>query len=130
MEIKSFKEFLLQESKIELNSISFDTMKGTSGTGLALEFSKEQSEKLISVLEKEPKLESFVKSVNKDYSGSIYVTYNDLMFSLYARDGIFRVGGSIWNSTNPDLKKPIDMSTIDDIKQELNINKFLKDLAK
>jgi hypothetical protein len=105
-------------------------MKGTSGTGLALEFSKEQSEKLISNLEKEPKLSTFLKSVSEDYSDSVHVTYNDLQFSLYARDGIFRVGGSIWNPTNPDDKKPTNMSTIIDIKEELNINKFLKDLSK
>lgn len=119
-DILTFKEFILSESTF--NGVEFDRMKGTSGNGLALVLSKEQNDKLIEFIESKAELKWLLRS-EKEYSESVHVKYKDFQFSLYPRDGVFRLGGDI--STGREY-----MSSIKELKENFNIDEFLKDLTK
>jgi len=106
-----FKEIFLNESKVTIYP-----NQGTSGSSLCKELSKNESDKAIKSLEKNPSnnLMDFLMSVDPDerYSEPLVIEFEGKLFTLYAANGQLRLGAGGSGFSTCDLVKNVNINSL------------------
>lgn len=118
--MSNFKKYLLTEDgKVRIEKSISKTKKLVAGTSLYKEFSKEQSKKILSALKnirnENDSVDNLIDSAkpSEKYSTTILVAYKAFRFTIYAANGVLRIGADgDHTSTSRVLDGQIDMEDL------------------
>jgi len=112
-EAEEYIKNLLESNR--LNEKTKATIHGdNSDSSLCYKFTKDSTNKITQELKKHSKYKNIVKDIEqeKDYSDNIVITYEGIIFDLYAKFGILRIGAGGVLSDCSTIKRKINTDSV------------------